>query len=219
MLARWSRELLTASAHFVAIKRRLSPAVPLGVRPAYTAISGTVLARRISADLRLRDPRRVVQIQVPDGMTVIADGRLQRGGTYDDEGAVAALLRYRTHDIHDLRSHVTTIGSADRDVDIRLAAAHVSARHCRIEWRARRALLVDDGSKNGTYHDRKTTFGLGLEPSFENTPVGARGVVLTPGATFMVGDRDHRFVAIDHAMRYEHPLLTDILGTEDEVRD
>jgi signal transduction histidine kinase len=36
----------------------------------------TLLARRISADLRLRDPGRVVQIRVPDGMTAIADRRL-----------------------------------------------------------------------------------------------------------------------------------------------
>lgn len=143
----------------------------------------------------------------------------QRGGTYEHERAASALLGYYTRDIHDLRSSVTTIGSADRGVDIRLATAYVSAKHCRIELRARGAMLVDHGSKNGTYRESKRTFGLGLKASFEEAHVGTRGVILMPGTTFVVADRDHRYIAIDPAMRTAHPALEDILGTEDEVRD
>lgn len=142
----------------------------------------------------------------------------QRGGTYYNESAVSALLRYRAHDIYDLRSRVTAIGADKRDVDIWLLAAHVSARHCRIERRSRGAVLMDDGSKNGTYHESRT-FGLGLKPSFEALRVGPGGVVLTPGTTFVVGGIDHRYIAIDRAIREAHPALTDILGIEDEVRD
>jgi pSer/pThr/pTyr-binding forkhead associated (FHA) protein len=99
------------------------------------------------------------------------------------------------HDIHYLRTHVTTIGSADTDLDIRIAGIYVSRRHCRIEQRTRGALLMDDGSKNGTYYERERTFGLGLKPLFEDTPVGQMGNVLTPGTTFVVGDRQHRYIA------------------------
>ncbi|TMQ05627.1 MAG: FHA domain-containing protein [Deltaproteobacteria bacterium] len=59
--------------------------------------------------------------------------------------------------MHDLRSSVTTIGSADRGIDIRLPTAHISANHWRIELRARGAGLVDVGSKNGTYYENKRT--------------------------------------------------------------
>jgi hypothetical protein len=143
----------------------------------------------------------------------------QRGGTYEHEGAPSALLGYHTHDIHDLRSAITTIGSADRGVDIRLEVAHVSRKHCRIELRPRGAVLVDEGSKNGTYHENTRTFGHGLKPSFEETQVGARGAILRPGTTFCVGNRDLRYIAIDPATREVYPALEDIIGTEDEVRD
>lgn len=148
--------------------------------------------------------------------TVTTPGDL-RGGTFERDGATTSLLEYHAHSIHDLRPYVTNIGSADTGVDIRIAAVHVSGNHCRIEQRPRGALLIDDGSKNGTYHEHKRTFGIGLKPLFEDTRIGATGDVLRPGTTFVVGNRQHRYIALDDAMREEHPALLDILGTEDEV--
>lgn len=143
-----------------------------------------------------------------------------RGGTYEREGIATALLWHRTHAMHDLprTRKVTTIGAAaDRDIEI--TGKHISAEHCRIERRARGMVLTDEGSKNGTYHETKRSFGLGLKPSFEETRVGSRGVLLVPGTTFVVGDMPHRYIAIDDAMRRDHPALLDILGTEDEVQE
>jgi transcriptional regulator with AAA-type ATPase domain len=54
---------------------------------------------------------------------------------------------------------------------------------------------------------------------FEELKVPSDGIDVRPGMTFVVGDKPHRYIAIDGAMRKHHPTLLDILGTEDEVRD
>jgi hypothetical protein len=143
----------------------------------------------------------------------------QRGDTYKRDSTARALLWYSTHIIHDLRRDrkVTTVGK-DEDRDIRIADDRVSGHHCRLESRARGTVLIDEHSRNGTHHETRRTFGLGLKPSFETTPVPADGVHLRPGMTFVVGDIGHRYIAIDGAMRKHHPARLDILGTEDEVR-
>lgn len=143
----------------------------------------------------------------------------QRGGTYERDSTARALLWYGTHTIHDLRRDrkATSIGSAS-DRDIQIIAKHISGHHCRIENRARGSVLLDEHSKNGTYHETKRTFGLGLKPSFEETRVPADGFHLRPGTTFVVGDLPHRYIAIDDETRRHHPALLDLLGTEDEIR-
>lgn len=142
----------------------------------------------------------------------------QRGGTYERDSATTALLWYRTHTIHDLHPRkVSTIGSAP-DRDIVIEGEHVSAHHCRIERRSRGQMVIDEGSKNGTYYETKRSLGLGLKPVFEETRASANGFVLVPGMTFVIGAQPHRYVALDDAMRSHHPALLDILGSEDEVR-
>jgi hypothetical protein len=143
----------------------------------------------------------------------------QRGGTYERDSTARALLWYGTHTIHNLRRDrkITTFGSnADRDIQI--IAGHISGRHGRIESRARGMVLIDERSKNGTYYETKRTFGLGLQAHFEDLRVPAEGFHLRPGTTFLVGDRPHRYLAIDGETRKHHPALLDLLGTEDEVR-
>ena len=143
----------------------------------------------------------------------------QRGGTYERDSTARALLWYGTHAIHDLRRDrkATSIGS-DPDRDIQIIAKHISGHHCRIENRARGSVLLDEHSKNGTYHETKRTFGLGLKPSFEETRVPADGFHLRSGTTFVVGDLPHRYIAIDDETRRHHPALLDLLGTEDEIQ-
>lgn len=143
----------------------------------------------------------------------------QRGGTYERDSTARALLWYGTHTIHDLRRDrkSTTIGS-DADRDVPIVGEHVSAHHCRIENRARGMVLIDERSKNGTYYDTKRWFGVGLQASFEDTRVPSDGIHLRPGMTFIVGDKQHRYLAIDNEIRRNHPMLLDLLGTEDEVQ-
>lgn len=155
--------------------------------------------------------------QEPSTVTAPPD---RRGGTYERDSTARAVLWYGTDTIHDLRREqkATTIGS-DADRDIQIIAEHISGHHCRIENRARGTVLVDERSKNGTYYETRRSFGAGLKPSFDETRVPAEGFRLRPGTTFIVGDLPHRYIAIDDEIRRHHPILLDLLGTEDEVRD
>src|SRR5262249_32487080 len=112
---------------------------------------------------------------------------------------------------------VSTIGSAP-DRDIVIEGDYVSSHHCRVEHRSRGQIVIDEGSKNGTYCETKRSLGLGLRPVFEETRASAAGFLLVPGMTFVVGAMPHRYLALDDAMRTNHPALLDILGSEEEVR-
>ena len=144
----------------------------------------------------------------------------ERGGTYERDTTACALLWYKTHVIHDLRRDKKSISmGSDPERDVRIAGPRISRYHCWIERRARGLKLLNRRSHNGTFYETRRTFGRRLQPLFEELGVPSDGIDLRPGMTFVVGDKHHRYIAIDGAMRKHHAALLDILGTEDEVRD
>lgn len=142
----------------------------------------------------------------------------RRAGTYDRDDDVTGLLWYSTHGILDLpreRRH-TTAGTAE-DRDLVLHGDCISAHHFVMERRASGLYVTDDASTNGLAYETGRHFGVALKARFDDKRDAGEGFPLVPGMTFVVGAEPYRFIALDDAMRKEHPRLVEILGREDEV--
>jgi FHA domain len=130
-----------------------------------------------------------------------------RGGTYEGPDLVTALQLYGTDTEYPLppeRKQFTAGAAPDQNHEIVISSAFVSARHCRFERRLEGHLpvlqVVDWSSKNGTWFEGKR------ESSFP----------LRPGKMFVMGTRQHCFLALNDQMRAHYPTLAAILGFEDE---
>lgn len=125
----------------------------------------------------------------------------ERAGPLEGPNWVTSLLLYGTDTLSIFPRTVKqiTLGSAPGQ-SIVVASPFVSARHCRLERKRSTLRVTDERSKNGTW------FEGAREPWF----------YLTPGKTFIVGARPHRFLALNDQMRASYPALVDILGAERE---
>ena len=143
----------------------------------------------------------------------------QRAGTYERDEDVTWLLYYGTDTIYPFprSQRGKTIGSAIGQ-DIVLPSPCVSGHHLDAERKARGVVITDAHSKNGTAYEVKRDLGLRLKPSFEDKRT-TEGFVLEAGMTFVVGAEPHRFVGLDDAMRASYEVLTEILGTEEDLRE
>jgi hypothetical protein len=159
-------------------------------------------------------------IDVPSTPRVSEDRRV---GVYDSDTGVTGLLWYRTHTIFDLpRGRIQTrVGTAE-DCDIVMRADGISAHHCVLERGPRGLIVRDNKSTNGTAGERGRVHGVALEPRFDDCREDGTGALLVPGMTFAlssVDDAPYRLIALDDAMRRHHPMLIEILGREDEIRN
>ena len=144
----------------------------------------------------------------------------RRAGTYDRDDDVTGLLWYGTHNILDVpRRRERTTGGRSPDRDLVLQGDCISGHHFVMERRPLGLVVTDDGSTNGLAHEVRRDFGVALKPSFEDKRSEKEGFLLVPGITFLVGAEPYRFVALDDAMREQHPRLVEILGREDDVRN
>lgn len=123
----------------------------------------------------------------------------QKGPWFEGVDAVTALRVYGTDRQFDLPRDrkVFSLGSAP-DSDIAIPETFLSRLHCVFERKHDALRVHDQGSHNGTY------FAGRRESVFD----------LRPGATFTAGAI--RFLAMNDEMTTAYPVLSEILGSEDE---
>lgn len=92
---------------------------------------------------------------------------------------------------------VFSIGSAP-SCDVRIVSEYISATHCALMRRGHYLSVQDPGSRNGTY------FRGRRESAF----------IVAPGDTFNVATT--KLIAINDCMRAARPILTEVLGADQE---
>ena len=128
---------------------------------------------------------------------------VETGGTLAGPNWLTSLLLYGTDTINLFPRAVKQLTIASKPgpgLTIVIASPYVSSRQCRLDRKRATVRVTDEHSKNGTW------FEGAREPWF----------YLTPGKTFIVGARPHRFLALNDQMRADYPALVDILGAENE---
>ncbi|TMQ08309.1 MAG: hypothetical protein E6J90_40875 [Deltaproteobacteria bacterium] len=119
---------------------------------------------------------------------------------YDGDDAIVALREYDSEDEqaeHELPLNMKSFrGGASRECEVWVPGRGLSGMHFLLERRGRQLLLHDQHSTHGVVHaGRKTD-----------------AIYLSPGDKFTA--RPMTFVALNHEMRMQRPLLVELLGID-----